>query len=604
MKKNRNLEAIKRIFTFFEKKHKRMFIFLLCLIVINSIVEMLGIGAISPLISLAMTNGDLEALPLFLQKIVGVFGISGVNLIITFSIFFILLTFIKNGISLLTFGKTSQFSSKLYSSLSGKLVSYYLGKEYAWHVKQNSSDFTRVIVNEVNNVVRGIIYNLLLIISNFFVALMVLILITLQDWLIALICVTSLGGIYSALYLFLRRRLVSLGKNRFKNAKERFTLLNNAFSGIKEVKVHGKELFFLRRFQEKADQHAKITIRSDIFSILPRYFVETIVFSFFGLLIVFLAGAGKDLALLVPSLSVFLLAGYRIMPTLQNIMRSYNAVLSNLESFKKLRNDLGKESNFSFKNDISLLRMKSSIRLDHISFSYEESKKPLFCEFNFEIKSNEKIGIVGFSGSGKTTLLNILLGIIKPQQGNIYIDDQLLTYKQMDPWKKNIGLVSQDIFLLDGSIKDNIAYGLDEKFISMEKVINAAKQAEIHNTIMKMENGYNTEVGERGILLSGGQSQRIVIARALYNNPDILIFDEATSAMDNITEKAIMNSIENLTGKKTIIIVAHRLSTVKDCDRLLLLDEGKIIGEGSYEYLLENNKDFRRLSLIEEDHNS
>lgn len=600
MRMKRNWKELRKIFTFLEKKQRRMFVILLSLIIINSVLEMLGIGAISPLLTLAMNNGNPEDLPLFFQNIALKLGLNGVNLVVAFSVFFILLTISKNGLSLLTFGKTSQFSTRLYSSLSTKLVSYYLGKEYSWHVKQNSSDFTRITVNEVNNVVRGIVYNLLLILSNLFIALMILILISLQDWVIALISVLSLGGIYGILYLFLRRRLLFLGKNRFKNTKERFTLLNNAFAGIKEVKIHGKELFFLRKFEEKSEQLARIAIRSDIYSILPRYTVETIIFSFFGLLIVYIAGSGRDIANLVPSLSVFLLAGYRMMPTLQNIMRSYNAVLSNVESFKKLKDDLGKESNFQSKEEKVKLEVKSSIKFENIHFNYEGNNDKLFHNLNFRINVNEKIGIVGFSGSGKTTLLNILLGIIKPEQGHILVDEVPLTTETMDSWKKNIGLVSQDIFLLDGTITDNIAYALEKEKISMEKTEQAARQAEIHETILHMNNGYNTEVGERGVLLSGGQAQRIVIARALYNNPDILVFDEATSAMDNVTEKAIMDSIEKLTGKKTIIIVAHRLSTVRHCDRIFLMEKGQIVGEGSYDSLMENNKDFRRLLLLEE----
>ncbi|MDC7221305.1 MAG: ABC transporter ATP-binding protein [Spirochaetales bacterium] len=560
--------------------------------VANSFLEMLGVGAISPLLSVAV--GNVSSRPV--QIISDLTGFTSTSLLHLVAIGFIFLTIGKNCFSLFTFAQTTRFYTRIYRSMSTRLLQSFLSQEYTWFVNRNSSDFPRLIIQEVIFVARGIIYNLLLTFTNSVLALGLVILLALESWKAALIMLFVLGGLYFLMYLFFRQRLRFLGKKRFRLDKSRFTLLNNIFGGIKEVKIREKEEYYLERYKKVALEVARNTFRSDVYGVIPRYFVETFLFVIFGIMIILLNSTGINIQELLPSISLYAFAGYRLMPTLQKISRSVNAITTKMESLEKLKYSLQTYS-YEEKKDHGIIHLKDKINIEQVSFAYPESIDVVLNRFSLEIKSCEKIGLVGFSGSGKTTLLNLLMGLLEPDSGYISIDGCKLTKENISGWRKNLGLVSQDVYLLDGTIAENIAFGIKPSEIDQERLEAAARSAEIHNTIMNMPEGYKTQAGERGVKLSGGQAQRIVIARALYHQPDVLIFDEATSAMDNLTEKAIMDSINRLSGEKTLIIVAHRLSTVKDCDRIILMKDGKILNQGNYDFLIENEPEFKRLAM-------
>jgi ABC-type multidrug transport system fused ATPase/permease subunit len=314
----------------------------------------------------------------------------------------------------------------------------------------------------------------------------------------------------------------------------------------------------------------------------------------------FLIIAGGNFASIAPILSVYAFSGYRLMPALQTTYVAFTQLRFSKPALDNLYNDLNKLKNDTFKiNQKKLIDIQKSITLNNVCFSYPNTDVLALKNLNMEIKSFSKIGIVGLTGSGKTTIIDIILGLLEPKQGTLKIDGNIINSRNVSEWQNNIGYVPQQIYLSDASIAENIALGIKPHDINQKALELASNIANLHQFVKKeLINGYNTIVGERGVRLSGGQRQRIGIARALYHNPQVLIFDEATSSLDNLTEKAVMEAIKNLANKKTIILIAHRLSTVKNCDNIFILNSGEIKGQGTYEQLIKSNPEFKKLSEV------
>lgn len=586
-----------QIFSLFDKDGKKKYKLLLLLILFTTVVEMLGVGAISPLMSLAMNPTEAVKTSSVMSRLSIFTGFTGNNLVYCFGLIYVGIIIFKNILSLFTFVRTSHFSSHLNKSFGIKLMQNYLSKDYSWFLKRNSSDFPRLIIQETKILTRHIIHKSLIVFVNIFLIIGMVLIIAVQNIKIAVIAMVSLALIFGAIHLFVRIRLKILGKKRFEMDKMKFKILSDTFGGIKEVKVYGCEKYYVDNYYKLTDDFANNTVMTDTYSNLTKYIVETMFFTFFGLLIMFLVYVNKDIASIMPSLSLYLLAAYKIMPALQKVSAAINSIMSYAETYRKLKKDIKEEVFLEDNTDLKKLDFTSSISLKNITFKYDGKEESVLNGVDVNIKHCEKVGIVGGSGSGKTTMLNLILGLFTPNEGSICIDDIPLEGKNIIAWRKNIGLVSQDIFLFDGTIAENIAFTMDSESIIHEQLIESAKHAEMFDFIDNLPDGFNTNVGDRGVQISGGQAQRIAIARALYRNPQLLILDEATSAMDNLTESAIMNSIEKLTGKKTIIIVAHRLSTVKTCDRILFMKNGNIVDEGTYEELKTSNDDFKKLTM-------
>ena len=301
-------------------------------------------------------------------------------------------------------------------------------------------------------------------------------------------------------------------------------------------------------------------------------------------------------------MEIFVLAGFKLLPAFQQIYFSLSQIRGNLSGLKSIRNDLLAsidQITLNSKDRIILDEQffsKGSIELQNVTFKYPETKKPAVSGLNIEIPHNKIIGLVGSSGSGKSTAVDILLGLITPDKGKVLIDGKRLSQKNLRSWQDSLGFVSQVIFLADASIRENIAFGIKPENIDDKRIKDALKLSHLDEFVSELPNGIDTRVGERGVQLSGGQRQRVGIARALYNNADILIFDEATSALDSITEKHIMDAIHDFSGRKTIIMIAHRITTVEQCDIIYLIEDGEVADRGNYLDLSSRNKIFRKMA--------
>ena len=378
------------------------------------------------------------------------------------------------------------------------------------------------------------------------------------------------------------------------------------FGGIKAILLSRTQPIYKKNFQETSDDFAYALGTSQYLSVVPKYVIELVAFSSVIIFILFmLVYNNNSLISILPLLAIFLIAGFKLIPCFQQIYSSVVSVRSNLSAFYSIEKDL--QQILKFKNNIvnnldannsktKEKKFRESILLRDVSFHYPNNEKSSLKDISIEIPINNTVGIVGPSGSGKSTIIDIILGLLTPAKGNVLIDNQILTKDNIGNWQNNIGFVPQDIFLSDSSIKENIAFGIPVESIDDSKIERAIKLSHLDDFIKDLKNGTETFIGENGVKLSGGQKQRIGIARSLYNDPQILVFDEATNSLDGITEKNIMDSIDEFGGKKTIIIIAHRLLTLKRCNIIYLIENGKIVDQGSYDKLMISSPIFKKMS--------
>jgi len=385
---------------------------------------------------------------------------------------------------------------------------------------------------------------------------------------------------------------------------ERMKCYSEALGGVKELSVLGREKLYIDNFLKVSEKIVKYKVYSTAVMDLPRYLIEVISFGGIISITIYLVAIQGDTKTALPMIALYGLAAYRLMPALQSIFKSFATLKHDMAAVDLFYDDLKMGERPLLKIDGSKdtnhtpCKFKKSLCLKNINYKYFGASKHAVKQLTLQIKAKTSVGIVGSSGSGKSTLVDIILGLLEPQQGELIIDGKRLTTEGMRAWQNNIGYVPQVIFLADSSIRENIAFGIPSNQIDQRLVEVAAKTAELHDFIVnELDGGYAAIVGERGVRLSGGQRQRIGIARALYYNPDVLILDEATSALDSPTEQSIIDSVYKLAHEKTIVMIAHRLTTIKACDEIVIMERGVIVDQGEYEELTKSSESFRKLLL-------
>ena len=419
-------------------------------------------------------------------------------------------------------------------------------------------------------------------------------LLVLTDPKLALIVGFSIGGTYGLIFFFTRSYLNQIGNIRLKNNNLRFKSVSEAFGATKEIKLGALEKIYIKRYSDSAVTYAQNQASASVISLLPRFILEAIAFGGILLVILYLIAKTGTFNNALPILSLYVYAGYRLMPALQQIYASSSQLTFVGASIDKLYNDIKSlKSNKSIHKE-DTLDLNEKITLKNIYYNYPNTSRVALKNLNLSVIANTTVGLVGPTGSGKTTTVDIILGLLIAQKGTLEVDGKKISKQKIRAWQKSIGYVPQSIYLSDDTISANIAFGIDPKNINLKAVKRASKIANLHKFVMdELPKKYQTIIGERGIRLSGGQRQRIGIARALYHNPKMLILDEATSALDNQTEKAVMDAVNNLNKSITIILIAHRLSTVKKCDRIFILENGKIKNQGTFKELIKVDKNFR-----------
>lgn len=647
---------LKKILTLLTPKERRRAYLLLCMILVMAVLDTIGVASIMPFMSV-LGNPEVVESNRWLNLVYTKLGFASPK---DFLFFLGLVVFVALVTSIafkaLTQWALLRFTNMRNYSLSCRMFKGYLGRPYTWFLNRHSADLGKSVLSEVQQVINGVLIPAMQLLAHGAVALFLVILLIAIDPVLAFLTTLVLGGAYALIYIVIRRYLSRTGSDRVQANKERFQVAQEALGGIKEVKVFGREASFYSRFVNPSHRFARHLANSQILAQLPRYILEMVAFGGILLIALFLFRSHGNFNKVLPILAVYAFAGYRLLPALQAVYAHLSKLRFGLPALDLLYKDIleFKSNEKQLKDqDLEPLVPEQCIELKDIHFTYPGAHQPALSRLNMHIPARSTVGLVGSTGSGKTTTVDIILGLLQPHSGQLLVDEKpifdesrakgqgprakdaglrakgqgasskesgpgtknprpstlgscsdsslnnlkLNTYNSQRSWQRALGYVPQHIYLADDTVAANIAFGIPPEEIDMQAVHKAAQIAELHDFVTtELSKGYDTLVGERGVRLSGGQRQRIGIARALYHDPAVLIFDEATSALDNLTEKAVMQAVHNLGKAKTVILIAHRLTTVEKCDCIYVLEHGQLIGQGTYEELLDKSQEFRRMA--------
>lgn len=595
----------KELFALLTPAQRRGYLSLQIMMVLMAFMELLGIASIGPFMALVADVQLLETNST-LNKVYLASGVSTHTDFLFITGFVVLLTLgFASILSIFTTWRLSLFAFSVGTEFSDRLYRYYLQKEWLFHASGSSAQLTKQISTEAFRVTSSIVLPFIEMNARIVLALFISVSIFIYNPIIASIGIILFVSGYILIYKVIRNRITLYGDNISTTSTDRFRLMNEGFGGIKDLLLYNRSSEFVHQFEKSGRVFARAQGVNIALGSAPRYLMELLAFgSMISLVLVLLVTRDGNLSQVLPILGIYALAGFKLLPALQQIYYSITTIRGNTAAFDSIKEDLrtsllvdDEQGALAIKNKkvIDLTKAKN-IRLNNVSFIYPNKKNPALIDINIDIPINSTVGFVGESGSGKSTAIDLILGLIFPNKGQLMLDDLVIDSENIKGWQKNIGFVPQSIFLSEGSITENVAFGVCSKDTDLGKVKQAVKLAHLEPLVNSLPEGLETKVGERGVQLSGGQRQRIGIARALYNQADILVFDEATSALDGITEKVIMDSIQELSGQKTILMIAHRLKTVKNCDVIYLMEQGRVVEQGTYQQLIDNNPIFKKMA--------
>ena len=571
-----------------------------------SFFEVIGIASIIPFMTLL---GDMSVLQQdgVIAKLYNIIGFtSEISFVFLLGVGVLFLLLSASIASMFSTWKLSMFAYEAGAEISNKLYQHYLSQNWLFHTSVTSAEMSKKITVETVRITTGVLLPFMQMNARFVFVLFVTVAIIIYEPIISLSGFLIIFILYLAIYAFVKKRLNHNGMVITQLNQQRFRLMHDAFGGVKDLLLLGKGNYFIKHFFKVSKEIAVKQGNNTTMSAVPRYIVEIFAFGLImTLLLTLFVIKDGNLGIILPILSVYALAGFKLLPAFQQIYSSFTIIKGNISAFDEIFEDLknynehAESINLLKKNTQDIIQLNKNLSLENISFHYPDKNELVLDNINMEVPFNSVVGVVGRSGAGKSTLIDVILGLIEPQYGKLKIDGNIISdSKKNRAWQNNIGYVSQNIFLSEQTIAENIAFGVQKDEIDYKRLNEVINYADLTEFIKNLENKTDTKVGERGVRLSGGQKQRIGIARALYNEKNIIIFDEATSSLDGFTEKKIMDSIYGLKSQKTIILIAHRLKTVERCDLIFFMDKGKIIDKGSYHELIEKNEYFRSLAKL------
>ncbi len=590
------MNTIKKLLFLLTPKERKNAGLLVVMILIMALLDMIGVASILPFMAV-LTNPSLVDTNIILNNLFQFSKTLGVENSQQFLFFLGILVFIMLITSIIFKAFTTyvqlRFVQMREYTIGKRLVEGYLHQPYSWFLNRHSADLGKTILSQVGEVVGGGIRPLIELIAKGSVSIAFIILLMIADVKVALVVGFSLGISYALIYKLIRSYLKRIGEKHLKNNELRFTSISEAFGASKEVKVGGLEQTYINRFSDSAKIFARTAASSQVINQMPRFALEVIAFAGVLLLILYMMSQTGSFNSALPIISLYVFAGYRLMPALQQIYASFSQLTYVGPSLDKLYYDIKNLKPIHSDQKQNSLLFNKTIELKNIYYNYPNSSRTALKNINLNISAKTTVGLVGSTGCGKTTTVDIILGLFEAQKGTLEVDGQIITKQNSRAWQRSIGYVPQHIYLSDDTVAANIAFGKERNEIIQNAVERASKIANLHDFVIdELPKKYETFIGERGVRLSGGQRQRIGIARALYHNPKILILDEATSALDNETEKAVMEAVNKLSKDITIILIAHRLNTVKNCDIIFKLEKGELIGQGTFDELINGNKNF------------
>lgn len=594
------LENLRKILQLLEPHERVRSYVLLAMVLVMAFLDAIGVGTVLPFVAV-LSDPDAVGRNRYLTAIYDFLGFSDNQSFLLFLGLVVFAALIASvAFRALTTYVLLRFTNMRSYSLSRRLVAGYLRQPFEWFLDRHSADLGKTVLSEVNEVVTRALIPMVQSIAHGTVAICLVILLVVVNPAWALALAAAFGGMYACIYFALRRYLTRIGLSRLEANRLRYQLLQETFAGIKHLKVSGLEDTMISRFDKPARRLARRQAAYQIASQLPRFALEAVAFGGVLLATLYLMSVPDKLQKALPVLALYALAGYRLLPALQQVYTNMTNLRFAGPTLDRLHADMTQlgPSREQAARVVSRPRMRlcAELTLENISYAYPRSERPALEDLTLHVPAGTTIGLVGATGSGKTTTVDIILGLLRPQEGRILVDATPITEENVRDWQRIIGYVPQAIYLSDETIAANIAFGQAKEQIDMAAVERAARIADLHDFVTReLEKGYETKVGERGIRLSGGQGQRIGIARALYHDPEVLILDEATSALDTVTERAVMDAVHGLARRKTIIIIAHRLSTVRRCDQIFVLEAGKVVKSGTFDSLMNDDVRFRAM---------
>jgi len=598
-------QSLKKIYSLLPRKDHIKFGLLFLMMIVASLFELVGIGLIP-----AFVISIAEPQKIFDLNVIGDLlldnGIDNSQKLAFFGAALLIVAYIfKN--SYLTFlqGWKQRLVLNKKLVLQNRLFKAYMTAPYTFYLSKNSAELLRNVNGEVGKIITGTILPLMDISLNTIMFLFIIVTLFALEPVITIITVLMMGG---GGYLFLRitqKKTEDSGRISRLASGDMNRMILQGLGGFKEARVLNRENLFLKQYNRFAKNGIGAHIYQTVVKSLPKPIIETLLVVGILTVTLIMVYEGRSFSEIIPVLTLFGVAAVKLMPIFNTFIQQITSIRYSADAVHAVYEDLNYlENNYpqfreSILSDTERMKLDDRISIQNVSYQYPESDEYAVKNINLDIKKGTAIAFVGASGAGKTTMVDIILGLLEPVQGKILVDGVDIS-TNLRGWMKNIGYIQQSDYLFDERIFRNIAFGIPDSEVDDEKLNSAIEAAQLNELINKMPRGLRTRVGERGVRLSGGQRQRVTIARALYNNPQVLVMDEATSALDNITEKYVIEAIERLRGDRTIIMIAHRLTTVKNCDVIYLMDEGEVVAQGTYDELLEENKQFRRMSLVDD----
>lgn len=599
------LDSLKKVYSLFSRKDRFKFFIILILMFIASLFEVLGIGMIPAFVVTMAEPEKVMNLP-YLGDILKYLEITTPKSLIYFGALALLVVYLLKNFYLTYFNYVrSKFVYRRKIYLQNRIFKAYMTAPYTFYLSKNSAELLRNVRSEVSSLISGTIFPLFNITLNVIMFLLIISGLIYVEPLITVITIFIMGGIGYTFLNITQKQTMDSGKTQRSARGDMNRMVLQGLGGFKDSRVLNREKLFLEQYDKFAKKNMKASIYQTVVKSLPRPIIETLLVVGILAITLIMVSEGREFTEIITILTLFGVAAVKLMPIFNSLIQQVTTIRYSAYSVYAIFEDLelleNKYKDFREKilTSRERLKLENEIFLDNVSYRYPKSEDYAIKNINLKIKKGSAIAFVGESGAGKTTLVDVILGLLQPESGAVYVDGQNIDENPRG-WMKNIGYIQQSNYLMDERVFRNIAFGIPDDKVDKEKLNEVVEAAQLTELINRLPNGLRSKVGERGIRISGGQQQRIAIARALYNDPQVLVMDEATSALDNITEKYVIEAIERLRGDRTIIMIAHRLTTVRNCDIIYMLNEGEIIAQGTYDELLETSAEFRKMSLVED----
>ena len=579
---------IMALWGYLSRQRKKQFLLIFVLMIISSLAEIISVGAIFPFLGVLTAPEHIYSHSL-MQPVIKILGItSSEQLFLPLVISFVISVVVAGVLRVFLLYVINRFEQLIGTEFSAHIYRRTLYQDYATHIGHNSSEIISSIISKVNIVIKGVIIPVLELLSSSLSLFGIMFILVFIDYKIALVSFGIFGAIYWILYSFLHKKIIINSQYISSGSTNTIKALQEGLGGIRDILIDSNQEFYCKLFIQADTPYRRAISDNNFISYAPRFVIETLGLVLISGLAYYLSQQKDGISVAIPMLGLLAMAAQRLMPAIQKIYSSVTSIKGSYYSVKDILYLLDQTiSSYIDQQQLSIVPFKKDIKLDNVWFRYNKKTPWILEEVNLTFNKGSRIGFVGETGRGKSTLLDLVMGLLSPTKGHLKIDSKIVSMNNIRLWQSHIAHVPQNIYLSDGTIEENIAFGIPADKIDAESVKKVAELANISKFIDSCAQGYKTFVGERGVRLSGGQRQRIGIARALYKSADVLIFDEATNALDVETESAIMESIEKLGKNLTIFIITHRVATLKACDLIVELDKDCTINIKKYQDIVK-----------------